>query len=65
MKKLLLIVAIISSFLATGQVPNQINYQAVARNSVGNVIPNKKIMVRLSIREGECSGLFFIKKQGR
>ena len=62
MKKLLLIVAIISSFLANGQVPNQINYQGVARNSVGNVIPNKKIMVRLSIREGSDAGAILYKE---
>src|SRR6187399_1945782 len=56
MKKLLLIAGIISSFAAASQVPNQINYQAVARNSVGNVLPNKKINVRLSIREGSATG---------
>ena len=62
MKKLLLLVAIISSLLANGQVPNQINYQAVARNSVGNVLPNKKINVRLSIREGSATGTILYKE---
>jgi Repeat of unknown function (DUF5907) len=62
MKKLLLIAGIISSFVAFGQVPNQINYQAVARNSVGNVIPNKKITVRLSIREGSATGTVLYKE---
>ena len=62
MKKLLLIAGIISSFLAYGQAPNQINYQAVARNSVGNVLPNKKIMVRLSIREGSATGTVLYKE---
>src|SRR6187399_2244854 len=56
MKKLLLIAAILSSFIVYSQAPNQINYQAVARNSVGNVLPNKKINVRLSIREGSATG---------
>jgi hypothetical protein len=51
MKKLLLIAGIITSFFAYGQAPNQINYQGVARNSVGNVLPNKKIAIRLSIHD--------------
>src|SRR6186713_1335887 len=62
MKKLLLIAGIISSFAAASQVPNQINYQAVARNSVGNVLPNRKIMVRLSIREGSATGTVLYKE---
>ncbi|HEX3166652.1 MAG TPA: hypothetical protein VHQ93_10310 [Chitinophagaceae bacterium] len=62
MKKLLLIAGIICSFAAASQVPNQINYQAVARNSVGNVLPNRKIMVRLSIREGSATGTVLYKE---
>src|SRR5215204_4903102 len=56
MKKILLLLFIAFSSFVYAQVPNQINYQAVARNSVGNVLPNKKIMVRLSIREGSAAG---------
>ena len=56
MKQILLLLFIAFSSFVYGQVPNQINYQAVARNSVGNVLPNKKIMVRLSIREGSAAG---------
>ena len=56
MKQILLLLFISISSLAYSQVPNQFNYQAVARNSVGNVLPNKKIMVRLSIREGSGTG---------
>ncbi len=56
MKKLLLLLFIVSSSFAFSQVPNQINYQAVARNSVGNVLPNKKIAARLSIRDGSATG---------
>ena len=51
-----------SSFFAYGQVPNQINYQAVARNSVGNVLPNKKITVRLSIRDESATGTVLYKE---
>jgi len=62
MKKLLLIAGIISSFLAYGQVPNQINYQGVARNSVGNVLPNKKIAIRLSIHDDNPAGTVLYKE---
>src|SRR5580765_1923327 len=47
---------ILFSLVAFGQVPNQINYQGVARNSVGNVLPNKNITVRLSVRDGSSTG---------
>src|SRR5688572_32852728 len=42
--------------ISTAQVPNQINYQGIARNSVGNVLPNQPITVRLSVRDGSTSG---------
>ena len=62
MKKLLLIAGIITSFLAYGQVPNQINYQGVARNSVGNVLPNRKIALRLSIHDESAAGTVLYKE---
>ncbi len=62
MKNLLLPLFIALSFFAHGQVPNQINYQAVARNSVGNVLPNKKITARLSIRDGSGTGTILYKE---
>jgi len=62
MKKLLLIAGIITSFLAYGQAPNQINYQGVARNSVGNVLPNRKIALRLSIHDESASGTVLYKE---
>jgi len=62
MKQILLLLFISISSLAYSQVPNQFNYQAVARNSVGNVLPNKKIMVRLSIREGSGTGTVLYKE---
>ena len=62
MKNLLLPLFIALSFFAHGQVPNQINYQAVARNSVGNVLPNKKITARLSIRDGSATGTILYKE---
>ena len=62
MKQILLLLFISISSFVYCQVPNQFNYQAVARNSVGNVLPNKKIMVRLSIREGSGSGTVLFKE---
>ena len=56
MKQLLLLFLIALSAVVFGQAPNMINYQGVARNSVGNVLPNKKLTMRLSIREGSSGG---------
>src|SRR5215813_4607957 len=56
MKKNLLFLLILCSAVAYGQAPNQINYQGIARNSVGNVLPNRKISVRLSVHDLSSSG---------
>lgn len=56
MKKLLPLILLIVALNAKAQVPQQINYQGVARNSVGSVIPNQNITLRLSIREGNATG---------
>lgn len=42
--------------ITMGQAPGLLNYQGVARNSVGNALPNKNIKLRLSIREGSAAG---------
>ena len=62
MKRILLPLFIALSSFVFGQAPNMINYQGVARNSVGNVLPNKKLTLRLSIREGEASGSVLYKE---
>src|SRR4026208_2420283 len=62
MKKILLPLFIAVSSFVYGQVPDQINYQAVARNSVGNVLPNRKITVRLSIRDVNATGTTLYKE---
>ena len=57
MKQTLLLV--LSGFLtlaSLGQAPGQINYQGVARNVVGNVLPNQHISLRLTIHDGGASG---------
>jgi hypothetical protein len=41
---------------AVAQPPALINYQGVARSAAGNVIANKKITLRLSIRNGAANG---------
>ena len=38
------------------QIPQLLNYQGVARNSVGNAIPNKTMTLRVTIRNGSTSG---------
>ena len=55
MKPILLSIILFFSAIAMGQVPGQINYQGVARNAVGNVLPGKNITVRLNIRDGNPS----------
>jgi len=43
--------------VVTAQVPNQFNYQAVARNSSGQSIPNANIRLRLTILDGSATGV--------
>jgi hypothetical protein len=58
MKRFLCILLVLQlvSMITIGQAPNLLNYQGVARNSVGNVLPNKEIKLRLSIRDGSAAG---------
>ena len=57
MKKILLTITVLFVTLLTmAQSPNLMNFQGVARNAVGNVIPNQLIGVRLSILSGGPAG---------
>lgn len=57
MKKLILTICVVFFHLALlAQSPYLLNYQGVARNAVGNVIPNKNISLRLSIISGSPTG---------
>jgi hypothetical protein len=57
MKKILLtITAFLVTLFAVAQSPNLLNYQGVARNAVGNVIPSQPIGLRLSILSGGPTG---------
>lgn len=52
MKPFLLALLTVICFLSYSQVPQTINYQAVARNTSGNILPNQFISIELSIRDG-------------
>src|SRR5215831_4710093 len=56
MKKFILALLLFTGLFATAQIPAQMNYQGIARNSVGNVLPNKKITVRLTVRDQGPTG---------
>jgi len=44
---------------AFGQIPQAINYQAVARNASGNVIPNQLVALRLSVLDGSAGPVLY------
>jgi hypothetical protein len=58
MKKTVIIFSVAILFLINGfaQVPNAINFQAVARDASGNIMANTPIQIRLTILEGGTSG---------
>jgi hypothetical protein len=57
MKKIVLSVStILFMFIAAAQVPQALNYQAVARNNVGQIVPSQSVGVRFSIHEGTANG---------
>jgi hypothetical protein len=57
MKKIIILLLTVSaSVLLKAQVPNMFNYQAVARNSFGNSIPNASIRIRISLLDGGANG---------
>lgn len=57
MKKIVLIItSFVATLLSMAQAPNLMNYQGVARNAAGNVLPNQNIALRLSILNGSPTG---------
>src|ERR1035437_7699307 len=52
----LILVIIHSMVFVTGQTPQALNYQAVARNASGAPLPNQHISVRLSVHDVSLSG---------
>ena len=53
---LIIIAMLAMSFTAFSQAPNLLNYQGVARNTVGNPLPNQSMKLRLSIHDLLPSG---------
>jgi hypothetical protein len=58
MKKILLqlFVALLFVSAASAQAPGIFNYQAVARNAVGNALASKNIGVRINVHDGSATG---------
>ncbi len=58
MKKILSMLAAVLLVAISGysQSPGFFNYQGVARNSVGNVLKNQNIGIRLTVRDGSSGG---------
>ncbi len=50
------IVSLFAAKTAYSQVPDAINFQAIARNANGDVLANTEIMLRLSILDGSAEG---------
>ncbi len=55
-KKLFFSALLLFSITVYAQVPNKFNYQAVARNAVGQAISNANINLRITVRSGTASG---------
>ncbi|WP_276485955.1 beta strand repeat-containing protein [Paraflavitalea pollutisoli] len=58
MKRILCLLTVLqlAALYSMAQAPALLNYQGVARNAVGNVLANKSIKLRLSIRNGSANG---------
>ncbi len=55
-KAILILTLLAFSFSAFSQAPNLLNYQGVARNAVGNPLPNQTMKLRLSVHNLLPSG---------
>ncbi len=53
---LILIIILTISISVNAQKNTAINFQAIARNADGSILPNKFITVRLTLREGDIDG---------
>lgn len=58
MKKITIILTLLLSYVlpSVAQSPEKFNYQGVARDNSGNILPNQNIGLRLSIRQGTPTG---------
>ena len=51
-----LILIVVFSTIVNAQVPQKVNYQAVARNSSGAILVTQPVGIRLSVHDGSASG---------
>src|SRR5258706_9859414 len=58
-KTKLFLVNLLFVFCASAQVPQALNYQAIARNSTGQIIPSQNIGVRFSITDATGNTVFY------
>jgi len=56
MKFLFIFLSLFVTSLLFSQAPEGINYQAVMRNSSGNLVTNSTVAIRVQIRQGSASG---------
>ena len=56
MKFLFIFLSLFVSTLLFSQAPQGINYQAVMRNSSGNLVTNSTVAIRVQIRQGSATG---------
>jgi hypothetical protein len=56
MKKILLLLTLLVSSIAFSQAPEGINYQAVIRNSTGNLVASTTVAIRVQVRQTTATG---------
>lgn len=56
MRPYILQALLLLSLCSFGQAPQGINYQAIVRDAVGNIVPNQQIGIRFNIRQASATG---------
>jgi hypothetical protein len=56
LSSLLIVIAFLQFSTSYAQAPQQMNYQAIARNASGNGLPNLPVGLRFTIRDGSITG---------
>ena len=51
-----ILIFLFCAFVAIAQAPQKFNYQAVARNALGAILPNQNVKIRASILDGSAQG---------
>jgi hypothetical protein len=55
-RQILTALAVVMTVAVMAQVPQKINYQAVARNASGAVLPNTNVSARFTVHDGSATG---------